>query len=1065
MRLYFILAAILFSNVSFSQNKYNPLSKPNTYNQADNPNYWKNKAPAGYWQQDVHYTIIANIDETKDIIDATEQLVYWNNSPDDLNELYFHLYQNAFTPNSYCSELHNQNQKEINYGRYEKEGLGTVVKNLKVDGKLVETMLDNTILKVILNEPLKSGDKITINMDFKTYFDTGSLRRRMKTFNAFGNTHYDGVLWYPRIAVYDKKFGWTKDQHLGKEFYGDFGTFDVELTFASNYIVEATGALQNRDEVMPASLREKLDIKNFANKPWNSPPSIIIPYDSLSRKTWIYHAENVHDFAFTADPTYRIGEAEWNGIRAISLVQEPHASRWQNAADFAAKVIQVFSEDIGMYVYNKIIVADARDGMEYPMITLDSGSDPGYRGLLAHEIGHQWFYAQVGSNETYRAALDEGFTQFLTAWALTKIDGDYLVREKPSSKYGIRFTKDVKAIDSRVYYSYLRDATKYNDPALNTHSDDFGSALGHGGGYRHVYYKTGAMLYNLQYVLGDKLFLEAMQHYFQKWKIAHPYFEDFRESIIEYTKVDLNWFFDQWLETSKTIDYSIDNVKNTTEDNFEITFERKGEMQMPIDFSVYANDGKEYKYHIPNHWFIKNTDATVLKKWHAWGKLYPKYTLNVNIPSGIDRVVIDPTKRLADKYMLNNVSKLPMEVDFDSRIWNLPDWKHYELNLRPDIWYNDYDGIKLGFHINGDYMNYHHKVDASVWLNTAFLQDYNYYDNYQNEYNPFSYRFNYNTGLDKFSKHTDITLHSRLLDGLNLNKIKLKKYDYSKKNMFYASFKSMYRANESDLRYTNYKVWESEKFNNTATFGWTHSYKHKGGDGKLNLELTSSTIASDFDYSKLVLTFVHKSKLGKLQLNTRLFGQYGSGTNWAGESRLNLAGANSEELMENKFTRSEGFIPNQWLGYGSTTNHFQMGGGLNLRGYAGYYAPEINDEGNYVLSYNGTSGASISAELEFQNIFSFDRIFGLPFKSYLFADAGVINTTEITRENYKEAFSKVRSDAGLGFALTLNEWGPLQMVKPITLRLDLPFFLNRYPSVDKDYYQTNRFIVGIGRTF
>ena len=1065
MRLYFILTAILFSNASFSQNKYNPLSKPNTYNQADNPNYWKNKAPAGYWQQDVHYTIIANIDETKDIIDATEQLVYWNNSPDDLNELYFHLYQNAFTPNSYCSELHNQNQKEIRYGSYEKEGLGTVVKNLKVDGKLVETILDNTILKVILNEPLKSGDKITINMDFKTYFDTGSLRRRMKTFNAFGNTHYDGVLWYPRIAVYDKKFGWTKDQHLGKEFYGDFGTFDVELTFASNYIVEATGALQNRDEVMPASLREKLDIKNFANKPWNSPPSIIIPYDSLSRKTWIYHAENVHDFAFTADPTYRIGEAEWNGIRAISLVQEPHASRWQNAADFAAKVIQVFSEDIGMYVYNKIIVADARDGMEYPMITLDSGSDPGYRGLLAHEIGHQWFYAQVGSNETYRAAMDEGFTQFLTAWALTKIDGDYLVREKPSSKYGIRFTKDVKAIDSRVYYAYLRDATKYNDPALNTHSDDFGSALGHGGGYRHVYYKTGAMLYNLQYVLGDELFLEAMQHYFQKWKMAHPYFEDFRESIIEYTKVDLNWFFDQWLETSKTIDYSINNVKNTSEDNFEITFERKGEMQMPIDFSIYANDGKEYKYHIPNHWFVKNTDATVLNKWHAWGKLYPKYVASVNIPSGIERVVIDPTNRLADKYMLNNVSKIPMEVDFDSRVWNMPDWKQYELNARPDVWYNNYDGIKLGFHINGDYMNYHHKVDASFWLNTAFHQDYNYYDYYQNEYNPFSYRFNYNTGLDKFSKHTDITLHSRLLDGLNLNKIKLKKYDYSKKNMFYASFKSMYRANESDLRYTNYKVWESNKFNNSATFGWTHYYKYKGGDVKLNFELTSSTVASDYDYSKVVLTYIHKSKLGKLQLNTRLFSQYGSGTNWAGESRLNLAGANSEELMENKFTRSEGFIPNQWLGYGSTTNHFQMGGGLNLRGYSGYYAPEINDEGNYVLSHNGTSGASISAELEFQNIFSLKRIFGLPFKSYLFADAGVINTTEITRENYKKAFSKLRSDAGLGFALTINEWGPLQMVKPITLRLDLPFFLNRYPSVDEDYYQTNRFVVGIGRTF
>ena len=90
-----------------------PVNKPNTYNQDDNPNYWKNKAPAGYWQQDVHYTIKANIDETKDIIDATETLIYWNNSPDDLNEVYFHLYQNAFIPNSYCSELHEQNKEQI----------------------------------------------------------------------------------------------------------------------------------------------------------------------------------------------------------------------------------------------------------------------------------------------------------------------------------------------------------------------------------------------------------------------------------------------------------------------------------------------------------------------------------------------------------------------------------------------------------------------------------------------------------------------------------------------------------------------------------------------------------------------------------------------------------------------------------------------------------------------------------------------------------------------------------------------------------------------------------------
>ena len=117
------------------------------------------------------------------------------------------------------------------------------------------------------------------------------------------------------------------------------------------------------------------------------------------------------------------------------------------------------------------------------------------------------------------------------------------------------------SIDRRVYFSYIYDATKSNDPVISTHSHGFNGALSHGGGYRHVYYKTAAMLYNLQYVLGDDLFLEAMQYYFETWKIAHPYNEDFRNAIIQYTKVDLNWFFDQWLGTEKRIDYSVSSKK------------------------------------------------------------------------------------------------------------------------------------------------------------------------------------------------------------------------------------------------------------------------------------------------------------------------------------------------------------------------------------------------------------------------------------------------------------------------------------------------------------------------
>ena len=170
-----LVSCLLLSTFGLNaQNTYDALSAPNTYQNADNPNYWKNKMPhAAYWQQDVYYNIKANIDEVTDIITATESLTYTNNSPDDLDIVYFHLYQNAFQPNSYYDELQHQNGKSPNYGRYESQGLGTVIENLKVDGQEVEIELDNTILKVYLPQTLKSGTSITFSMNFKTYFDDG----------------------------------------------------------------------------------------------------------------------------------------------------------------------------------------------------------------------------------------------------------------------------------------------------------------------------------------------------------------------------------------------------------------------------------------------------------------------------------------------------------------------------------------------------------------------------------------------------------------------------------------------------------------------------------------------------------------------------------------------------------------------------------------------------------------------------------------------------------------------------------------------------------------------------
>ncbi|MDA0682135.1 MAG: M1 family aminopeptidase [Bacteroidetes bacterium] len=1047
-----IIAILLVSTLTYAQEKYNPLAPPNTYQNTDNPNYWKNKMPhKAYWQQDVYYNIKATIDEETDIITATEQLTYTNNSPDELDVVYFHLYQNAFQPDSYLDELQSKNGNNPKYGKYESQKLGTIIEKMTVNEINVITELDNTILKVYLPTTLKPNMSITFDIKFKTYFDDGDVRRRMAIFNSWGYKHYNGVHWYPRICVYDAKFGWTRDQHLGKEFYGNFGAYDVELDFSSDFVVEATGFLLNREEVLPKELREKLDIKNFKDKPWKSSPSVITPYKKGERKIWKFHAENVHDFAFTADPTYRIGEAWWKDKVCYSLAQEPHASRWQNAAEYAAKCIQVFSEDFGMYTYHKMIVADARDGMEYPMLTLDGGEDPQYRGLLVHEIGHNWFFGQVGNNETYRALLDEGFTQFLTAWGLIKIDGDYVVENKATNKYKAHFEKPTKAIDEEIYFAYINDATKYRDPVISTHSDHFDGALGHGGGYRHVYYKTAAMLYNLQYVLGDELFLDAMKHYFATWKIAHPYNEDFRNSIIQYTKVDLNWFFDQWLETTKRIDYSV-KVKDNV-----VTFNRKSGMQMPIDFKVIAKNGDTHNYHIPNNWFIKKTDATVLAKWHGWDLLHPEYSTTIDVPSGIAEVIIDPTNRLADAYMPDNNSTCNTTYSFDHQLWQYPDWKNYEVKYRPDVWWNNYDGMKVGLNLNGGYMNHHHLIDATVWFNTGTLQKDSILN--PNDYDYYSYRLAYNTNLDNITLNSRLKIKSQFIAGLYTNKISIKKSDSKGNNKLTVDFLSLYRTNGD---YLINKAWDLRKMNNRIDVDLEHNYKYGYGNGKLNLELRSSSLGSAYDYNTLSLSAKNNNKVEKLKITTRAFFQIGTGSNWAEESKLGLAGANNEELMNSKFTQADGFVTSDDMNYAYTTNHFHSGGGLNLRGYTGYLAPEFNADSTIAsFNYNGTSGAAFNTEIDFTAYLPYS-IRRNNIASYLFADAGIITSEQLTKENYKESFSDLRVDAGIGFTYTFRNFGPLEMVNPLVIRFDMPLFLNRAPAADDDFVQM-RWLIGINR--
>ncbi|HXB13126.1 MAG TPA: M1 family peptidase, partial [Bacteroidia bacterium] len=378
----YLPALFLFIFFSFSMAYGQSYNFPaNNYRSTDNPYYWQNRPPnKGYWQQDTYYKILASLNDSADIVDGDESLTYWNNSPDTLNQVFFHLYSNAQNKHSYYTSLSYNNGDHPKFGKYEKQDSGCAVKSISIDNTPLRTELDNTVMKAFLNKPLFPGQSITFHIRFRTYFDPGGNRNRMKMFIAWQSKkkdtvykQYDVVHWYPRICVYDTKFGWDVEQHLAHEFYGDFGCYDIAFTLPNNYIVGATGNLVNEKEMLPDSLMRKLDIKNFSRKRWESAPSVVVPRNKTT-KTWLFHAENVHDFALTADPTFRIGQASWNGIKCYSYAEEMHAAGWQNAAQFTAAVIACNSKYFGMFGYPKMIVADARDGMEYPMLTLDGGS-------------------------------------------------------------------------------------------------------------------------------------------------------------------------------------------------------------------------------------------------------------------------------------------------------------------------------------------------------------------------------------------------------------------------------------------------------------------------------------------------------------------------------------------------------------------------------------------------------------------------------------------------------------------------------------------------------------------
>ena len=582
-----------------------------------------------YWQQEVHYTMDIDFDVENHQFSGKQVLKYTNNSPDTLNTVFYHLYFNAFQPNSMMDERSRSiadpdkrvgnrivNLKESETGYHQ-------IRLMEQDGQQVNVFISQTIMKVELAKPILPGETSTFNMEFDSQVPTQI--RRSGRHNAEG-IDYTMTQWYPKMAMYDED-GWHPDPYVGREFYADFGTFDVNISIDYNYVLGGTGVLTNREGIWSVK-KEKKGITTYKLNP-----------SKMEKRQWKFHAENVHDFAWAADPDYIYQSMEGpDGLELNFYYLKEYKDGWEELPAYTAEFFGLMNKHFGHYAYPQFSCIQGGDGgMEYPMCTMLKGTGTAEdlaSGVMVHESAHNWYYGMLGSNEAQYPWMDEGFTSF-AEYEILKMMG--FSEGNPHAK---------------AYRAYTFIVQKEAEEPMSTPGD-----------YFHInraysissYYKGLLFLSQLRYIVGEENFNEGMHVYFDTWKFKHPDPWDFIRVIEKVSDIQLDWYLNFWMNTTKTQDYGIKEVNTRGRGMAEIVLERIGEMPMPVDLTIILNDGSEITYSIPLVSMQGTKEDKNILPAKEWPWTHPSYVFSTEIPmSTIKEIVIDKNEETADLNRENN---------------------------------------------------------------------------------------------------------------------------------------------------------------------------------------------------------------------------------------------------------------------------------------------------------------------------------------------------------------------------------------------------------------------------
>lgn len=590
---------------------------------------------ARYWQNRADYALAATLDTATKTLRGEMTLRYTNKSPDTLPFIWLQVEQNAFKGQSLNSYIFPQDSR---FGARGFEGGYTFSKLDQVlatpaggAGRRVAltSRPNETMMKVNLAEPLAPGRTATIEVAWSFPVPEHGADRMGRD-----GALYELAQWYPRVAVYDDVRGWNIEPYLGHgEFYLDFGDYTLSLTVPVGYIVAATGALQNANEVLTPTqiarhaIAAKSDtvvrlitaneLKNGAARP-----------KSTGMLTWKFAAKNVRDAVWAASPDYQWDATSWKGIMAYAYYRPSAAVNWHEAADQSRMSIMEYSERWFMYPWPHVSAVEGPiSGMEYPMIAMENKSDDVYDlyNVITHEIGHMWFPMIVASNERVYMWQDEGFNTFINTFSEAR-------------RYPQKGDQMARAAEERQMVEQYMIAAA--DKPVNMNPDRISPRLL--GEAAYVKPSVGLQLLR-QEILGPEAFDDAFRTYIQRWAYKHPTPADFFRTMEDAGGRRLDWFWRQWFVENARFDQSIDSVivrKDGDSTRVAVLYGNRERGVLPIRARFTFSDGSTDDLFYPAE--VWSTDSR---------RYVRQYVFHHKTPV---RIELDPEQRLIDINRSNN---------------------------------------------------------------------------------------------------------------------------------------------------------------------------------------------------------------------------------------------------------------------------------------------------------------------------------------------------------------------------------------------------------------------------